>query len=272
MAKAGESRRMVLAVVFTEFPSAYLFQDFFKGKSADPDRRISDEELKLLKSKNFSPEFDKKVDMCKVNLTFIRPWIAKKVVELVGFEDEVVAEYAMGFLKDKQEPIPILYGPKIIKDNTTNTVSHVNQSAHPFDKGPLKALLSRRYFYALAFEIYGGNVSLVCTITDLPTQLSKPTSLLNGRNTSSWRNLRSNSTLPSRLPLLFSGLVARFADWKARLAGGSSGQAAAPAKEDEKAKKKKNKAAKAAAVPLGRRGAELGLQSSTLVIYVLRPL
>jgi serine/arginine repetitive matrix protein 1 len=49
--------------------------------------------------------FDYKVDMRKVNLQVIRPWIAKKVVELVGFEDEVVVEYAMGLLEDKQQPV-----------------------------------------------------------------------------------------------------------------------------------------------------------------------
>ena len=32
----------------------------------------------------------------------------------------------------------------------------VNKSAHPFDKGRLEALLNRRFFYAPAFEIYGG--------------------------------------------------------------------------------------------------------------------
>lgn len=46
-----------------------------------------------------------KVDMRKVNLTVIRPWIAKKIVELVGFEDEVVVEYAMGLLEDEQQPV-----------------------------------------------------------------------------------------------------------------------------------------------------------------------
>ena len=35
----------------------------------------------------------------------MRPWIANKVVELVGFEDEVVVEYAMGLLEDKAEPV-----------------------------------------------------------------------------------------------------------------------------------------------------------------------
>ncbi len=45
------------------------------------------------------------VDMRKVNLTVLRPWIAKKIVELVGFEDEVVVEYAMGLLEDSSEPV-----------------------------------------------------------------------------------------------------------------------------------------------------------------------
>ncbi len=46
-----------------------------------------------------------KVDMRKVNLQVLRPWIVKKVVELLGFEDEVVVEYAMGLLEDKVDPV-----------------------------------------------------------------------------------------------------------------------------------------------------------------------
>ncbi|KAL0067473.1 hypothetical protein AAF712_005461 [Marasmius tenuissimus] len=64
----------------------------------------------------FPPEFDKKVDMRKVNLNVIRPWIAKKVVELVGFEDEVVVEYAMGLLEDKSQSFP---DPKKMQINLT---------------------------------------------------------------------------------------------------------------------------------------------------------
>lgn len=51
-----------------------------------------------------------KVDMKKVNLTVIRPWIAKKINELVGFEDEVVVEYAMGLLEDENTTVGI-HGP-----------------------------------------------------------------------------------------------------------------------------------------------------------------
>ena len=34
----------------------------------------------------------------------------------------------------------------------------VNKSAHAFDKARLEALLNRRFFYAPAFEIYGGEL------------------------------------------------------------------------------------------------------------------
>ncbi|KAF8504818.1 PWI domain-containing protein, partial [Russula emetica] len=89
---------------------------FFKGTSADQDRRFSDKELKLLKSIKFPPQFDTKVDMRKVNLQVIRPWVAKKVVELVGFEDEVLIEYAMGLLEDESKPTP---DPKKMQINLT---------------------------------------------------------------------------------------------------------------------------------------------------------
>lgn len=43
--------------------------------------------------------------MRKVNLQLIRPWVVKKVIELVGMEDEVVIEYAMGLLEDQSQPV-----------------------------------------------------------------------------------------------------------------------------------------------------------------------
>lgn len=38
----------------------------------------------------------------------------------------------------------------------TDMAKPVNKTAHPFDKARLEALLNRRFFYAPAFEIYGG--------------------------------------------------------------------------------------------------------------------
>lgn len=44
----------------------------------------------------------------------------------------------------------------------------VNKTAHPFDKARFEALLNRRFFYAPAFEIYGGE-SFVSIYTALPS-------------------------------------------------------------------------------------------------------
>ena len=61
MADAGETRRAIWypPVMLTPLPFAH--PGFFKGTSAEQDRRFSDKELKLLKSMKFPPEFDKKV-------------------------------------------------------------------------------------------------------------------------------------------------------------------------------------------------------------------
>ena len=45
--------------------------------------------------------------MRKVNLDILRDWVVKKITSLVGFEDEVVIEYALGLLEDKSKPVSI---------------------------------------------------------------------------------------------------------------------------------------------------------------------
>lgn len=40
--------------------------------------------------------------------------------------------------------------------NPSTLAEPLNKTAHAFDKGQLDAMLSRRFFYAPAFEIYGG--------------------------------------------------------------------------------------------------------------------
>jgi hypothetical protein len=39
---------------------------------------------------------------------------------------------------------------------TSTMISAVKKTVYPFDKSRLEALLNRRFFYAPAFEIYGG--------------------------------------------------------------------------------------------------------------------
>lgn len=74
---------------------------FFRGTSADQDTRFSNKQAKLLKSQKFAPELDHLVDVTKVKMDVIRPWIANRVTELLGFEDEVLINFIYGLLDRK---------------------------------------------------------------------------------------------------------------------------------------------------------------------------
>ncbi|KAI4322113.1 hypothetical protein L6164_021833 [Bauhinia variegata] len=75
---------------------------FFRGTSADQDTRFSNKQAKLLKSQKFAPELEHLVDMTKVNMEVIKPWITRRVTELLGFEDEVLINFIHGLLDAKE--------------------------------------------------------------------------------------------------------------------------------------------------------------------------
>ncbi|KAI0087188.1 glycyl-tRNA synthetase [Irpex rosettiformis] len=141
----------------------------------------------------------------------------------------------------------------------------VNKTVHPFDRARLESLLSRRFFYAPAFEIYGGVAGLY--------DYGPPGSSLNANIIAEWRKhfiveehmLELDTTIMTPATVFeTSGHVARFADWmvkdkvtgdvlradhlvknvlQARLAldKEARGFAAEPVVEDPKQKKKKDK-------------------------------
>ncbi|PWZ54292.1 PWI domain-containing protein C825.05c [Zea mays] len=74
---------------------------FFRGTSADQDTRFSNKQAKLLKTQKFAPELDHLVDTSKVKMDVMKPWIAKRVTELLGFEDEVLINFIYGLLEEK---------------------------------------------------------------------------------------------------------------------------------------------------------------------------
>lgn len=45
--------------------------------------------------------FVPQVDMTKVNLEVIKPWITQRVTEILGFEDDVVIEFIFNQLEEK---------------------------------------------------------------------------------------------------------------------------------------------------------------------------
>uniref|UniRef100_A0A2P2LS00 Serine/arginine repetitive matrix protein 1 isoform X3 n=1 Tax=Rhizophora mucronata TaxID=61149 RepID=A0A2P2LS00_RHIMU len=75
---------------------------FFRGTSADQDTRFSNKQAKLLRSQKFAPELEYLVDTRKVKMDVVRPWIANRVTELLGFEDEVLINFIFGLLDGKE--------------------------------------------------------------------------------------------------------------------------------------------------------------------------
>ncbi|KAG8871731.1 hypothetical protein FRB97_008348 [Tulasnella sp. 331] len=79
---------------------------FFKGTSADQDSRFKNKDAILRKTIKFPPEFDTKVDVKKVALPVIRPWVVKRLEEKLGMEDEILVEYVMTKLEENRFPDP----------------------------------------------------------------------------------------------------------------------------------------------------------------------
>lgn len=150
----------------------------------------------------------------------------------------------------------------------------VNRSHHEFDKTLFDSLLSRRFFFAPAFEIYGGVAGLY--------DYGPPGSSLQSNILDTWRKHfiieEDMSELDTTIMTLHdvlktSGHVDKFADWmvkdaktgeifrtdhlveavlEARLKGDreARGQAAVPEAADDDKKKKKKKVVKSTAVKL----------------------
>jgi serine/arginine repetitive matrix protein 1 len=90
---------------------------FFKGTSAEQDSRFANKQKKLLKQMKFPDNIDVKIDMLKINLDVIKPWITKRLQELLGIEDDVVIEFVFNQLEDKNPD------PKMMQINLTGFLS-----------------------------------------------------------------------------------------------------------------------------------------------------
>ena len=57
---------------------------------------------KLLRTTKFPPEFDKKVDMLKVNKPVIKKWVADEVARILNNDDDIVIELISNVLEETQ--------------------------------------------------------------------------------------------------------------------------------------------------------------------------
>jgi len=79
---------------------------FFRGTSQEQDSRFADKQKKMMKSMKFPPEYNTKIDMKKIKLEILKPWISAKITELLGFEDELLIGYVFSLLEEKPSPDP----------------------------------------------------------------------------------------------------------------------------------------------------------------------
>ncbi|KAG0184479.1 Serine/arginine repetitive matrix protein 1 [Apophysomyces sp. BC1034] len=63
-----------------------------------------------------------KVDIKKVNLDVIKPWISNRITQLLGFEDEVVIDFTFGLLEEENPD------PKMMQINLTGFLEKNTQS------------------------------------------------------------------------------------------------------------------------------------------------
>ena len=74
---------------------------FFRGTNADQDNRFSDKEKKLLKTMKYEESILTKIDWSKIRMEVLKPWITKRVTQLLGMDDDVVTEFIFNQLDEK---------------------------------------------------------------------------------------------------------------------------------------------------------------------------
>jgi serine/arginine repetitive matrix protein 1 len=94
---------------------------FFRGTSTDQDARFGNKMKKLMKTMKFAPNLDKKVDMEKVNLDTVKPWVTQRVTDMLGFEDDVLIEFVFNLLENEKQP-----DPKMMQINLTGFLNGRN--------------------------------------------------------------------------------------------------------------------------------------------------
>lgn len=63
---------------------------------------ITNVDKKLLRTTKFPPEFDKQVDMEKVNVPVIKKWVADEIARILNSDDDVVAELIYNVLEESR--------------------------------------------------------------------------------------------------------------------------------------------------------------------------
>lgn len=89
-------------VLFTTTPtsSQHKHETAFKMSAA----LKTSAEAKAMRTTKYPPEFQRKVDMGKVNLPVIKKWVSDEVARLLGNDDDVVIEMIFNIIEGSKSP------------------------------------------------------------------------------------------------------------------------------------------------------------------------
>eukprot|EP00158_Paraphelidium_tribonemae_P008668 Partr_v1_DN28646_c1_g1_i2_m49946 putative serine arginine repetitive matrix len=69
------------------------------GGNAQQDTRFRDKQKALKESLKFPPSFSTRLQLDKINMDVMKPWITNRIYSLLGMEDEVIPEYVFSLLE-----------------------------------------------------------------------------------------------------------------------------------------------------------------------------
>lgn len=72
---------------------------FIRGGDDPKSTFLAGKERELLESKKWPNSFSRSVDTSKIRIDAFKPWIQRRISELMGVEDDIVVEYCMSQLK-----------------------------------------------------------------------------------------------------------------------------------------------------------------------------
>lgn len=75
---------------------------FFRGTSSDQDNRFADKQKKLLKELNYAPILNTKLNMSKIDVNSLKPWIETKIKEILEKDDELLSDSIYEHLAEKE--------------------------------------------------------------------------------------------------------------------------------------------------------------------------
>lgn len=77
----------------------------FRGTTHEQDANFKNKQRQLIQQIKFPEEFKEPLDINRVVLSSIRPWISRKVTKILGFEDDVLIDTIINMIEDKHEKL-----------------------------------------------------------------------------------------------------------------------------------------------------------------------